>query len=100
MAKILRVRVPSRPLKKVLDKVRILWYCVAMKIKKFLSQNRRDFRAIFECEHCGHDQEAGGYDDAYFHAKVIPAMVCEKCGKIADNDYRPLTTKYAEGEDV
>lgn len=24
-----------------------------MKIKEFLSQNRRDFRAIFECEHCG-----------------------------------------------
>lgn len=44
-----------------------------MKIKKILSQNRRDFRAIYECEHCGN---------------------------IEKDDYRPLTTKYPEGMQV
>ncbi|WP_245535206.1 hypothetical protein [Selenomonas infelix] len=40
-----------------------------------------------------------GYDDAYFHAKVIPDKVCPKCGKTEreiDPNYRPLTTKYPE----
>lgn len=69
-----------------------------MKIQTIKSQHRRDFRAIFECEHCGHTHERGGYDDTYFHQKVIPAMKCPKCGKTAPKDYRPLTTKYPDGE--
>lgn len=68
-----------------------------MKIKRILHQHRRDFRAIYECEHCGYEKEDGGYDDAYFHNKVIPGMVCPKCGLKAGDDYRPLATKYPEG---
>ena len=68
-----------------------------MKIKKILSQHRRDFTAIYECEHCGHEVESGGYDDANFHNNVIPGFECEECGKTAPDDYRPLTTKYPEG---
>ena len=68
-----------------------------MKIKKILSQHRRDFRAIYECEHCGFEQEDSGYDDAFFHNQVIPSKVCPKCGKKAGEDYRPLATKYPEG---
>lgn len=68
-----------------------------MKIKKILHQHRRDFRAIYECEHCGYEHEDSGYDDAFFHKKVIPDMVCPKCGKKAGDDYRPLATKYPEG---
>ena len=68
-----------------------------MKIDKILSQNRRDFTAVYVCEHCDHTKEGYGYDDANFHQNVIPAMKCEKCGKTADEDYRPLTTKYPEG---
>lgn len=57
--------------------------------------------AIYECEHCGHTtKERGGYDDSYFHQTVIPAMKCEKCGKTAGEDYRPLTTKYPDGQQV
>jgi predicted RNA-binding Zn-ribbon protein involved in translation (DUF1610 family) len=67
-----------------------------MKIKKITSQSRRDFYAIYECEHCGHEKEGYGYDDAYFHKSVIPGMKCDSCGKMADKDYRPLTTKYEE----
>lgn len=69
-----------------------------MKIREITSQNRRDFHAIYECEHCGHSQSGSGYDDAYFHQLVIPAMACVKCKKTAADNYRPLTTKYAEGE--
>jgi len=66
-----------------------------MKIKKITDQIRRDFRAIYECEHCGHvTQEQSGYDDANFHQNVIPNMKCEKCGLTAGDDYRPLATKY------
>lgn len=71
-----------------------------MRIKKIISQSRRDFDAIFECEHCGNEEELPGYDDSYFHKEVIPKMKCSKCGKIADENYRPLTTKYPDGFQV
>jgi len=72
-----------------------------MKIKKFNSQHRRDFYADMECEHCGHiSKNVSGYDDANFHQNVIPKMKCPKCGKTSPDDYRPLTTKYAEHEVV
>jgi len=71
-----------------------------MKIKKIISQNRRDFRAIFECEHCTEEYEMGGYDDANFHNNVIPSFDCRKCGKKSPENYRPLTTKYPEGYQI
>ncbi len=71
-----------------------------MKIKTIVSQHRRDFTAIYECEHCGHEAEGRGYDDAHFHQKVIPTKQCTECGRTTSDDYRPLTTKYAEGETV
>lgn len=71
-----------------------------MHIKKILHQYRRDFTAIYECEYCGHEEQGSGYDDAYFHGKVIPAMKCKQCGKTADENYRPLTTKYPEGYQI
>lgn len=71
-----------------------------MKIKKILGQHRRDFTAIYECEHCGHETEGSGYDDDNFHRNVIPQIPCKECGKKAADDYRPLTTKYAAHEVV
>ena len=71
-----------------------------MKIKKIVSQNRRDFSAVYECEHCGATENGYGYDDVYFHRNVIPAMKCKACGKTADANYRPLTTKYEAHEVV
>ena len=69
-----------------------------MKIKKITWQNRRDFHAILECEHCGVESELkDGYDDSYYHNNVIPDMVCEKCGKKSSKEYKPLATKYEEG---
>lgn len=68
-----------------------------MKIKRIISQYRRDFQAEYVCEHCGWEKEGSGYDDERFHGSVIPNMQCEKCGKKAGPDYRPLTTKYPEG---
>ncbi len=71
-----------------------------MKIKKVLSQHRRDFRAIYECEHCGETTKAIGYDDSYFHNKVIPKMKCASCGKTAGADYQPHTPKYPDGMSI
>ena len=71
-----------------------------MKIKEIISQHRRDFKAIYECEHCGYTREGGGYDDANFHNNVIPKMECPGCKKKAGDNYRPLTTKYPEGFQV
>ena len=68
-----------------------------MKIQKITSQSRRDFDAIYECEHCGYKEEGRGYDDANFHQNVIPNMTCPQCKKKAGDDYRPLTTKYPAG---
>ena len=67
-----------------------------MRVFKILSQYRRDFRAVFECEHCGFKIEKTGYDDTNFHRNVIPDMRCEKCGKKADQNYRPLEPKYPD----
>lgn len=52
-----------------------------MKIKQITSQHRRDFTAIYECQHCGDEERASGYDDANFHQNVIPNMECGKCGQ-------------------
>lgn len=69
-----------------------------MKIKQIESQNRRDFTAVMVCEHCGHEElNKYGYDDAYYHQNVIPAMKCGNCGQTAKDDYQPMATKYPEG---
>ena len=71
-----------------------------MKIKTIISQYRRDFKAIFICQHCDHEETKSGYDDSYFHNKVIPDMDCSKCKKKADESYRPLSPKYPEGHQI
>jgi len=71
-----------------------------MKIKKIISQYRRDFMAIYECDHCENEIESDGYDDDNFHKNVIPMIRCEKCGEIAGSEYRPLKTKYETWEIV
>lgn len=71
-----------------------------MKIKAIESQHRRDFYAVYECEHCGATKRAAGYDDSYFHDQVIPNMVCDACGQKAPDNYRPLATKYPDGMQV
>lgn len=71
-----------------------------MKIKEIVSQSRRDFTAIYECEHCAHTHKASGYDDSNFHKNVIPTMPCPECKQTASDTYRPLATKYPEGFQV
>lgn len=71
-----------------------------MKIIEIIDQYRRDFTAIYECEHCGAIKRSRGYDDANFHQNVVPKMKCEKCGKTASESYRPLATKYPEGMQI
>jgi len=68
-----------------------------MKIVKIKSQHRRDFLAVYKCEHCDNEEEGRGYDDANFHNNVIPEMKCKECGKTAGDDYKPRSTKYPEG---
>lgn len=72
-----------------------------MKIREIISQNRRDFWAIYECEHCEFiTEKQSGYDDSYFHNEVIPNMECEKCKKKAGDNYRALSTKYPDGVQI
>lgn len=68
-----------------------------MFIKKIISQHRRDFQAIYECEHCGYNESGSGYDDSHFHNNVIPDKTCKHCGKKGGKDYRPLQTKHPDG---
>ncbi|MDO9464684.1 MAG: hypothetical protein Q7J67_05245 [bacterium] len=67
-----------------------------MKIKTIKFQDRRDFVAVYECEHCGYEKEDCGYDDTNFHHNIIPDMKCSQCGKKAGEGYRPLATKYPD----
>lgn len=71
-----------------------------MRIKRIERQDRRDFYATYECEHCGHEYYGPGYDDSNFHRNVVPMMKCSECGKTAGDDYRPLETKYPDGMQV
>lgn len=71
-----------------------------MKIKEIVSQTRRDFVAVYSCEHCGHGVKGSGYDDDYFHREVVPGMECTQCKKTSPEDYRPMVTKYAADEVV
>ena len=72
-----------------------------MKIKKILSQHRRDFSATLVCEHCENEQKLNsGYDDDNYHRNVIPKIKCDVCKKIAPEDNRPLTPKYQAHEVV
>ncbi len=71
-----------------------------MKIKKILSQNRRDLTAIYICEHCDAECTGNGYDDKFFHENIIPEMVCEECKKTSPETYMPETTKYPEGYQI
>jgi hypothetical protein len=63
-----------------------------MKIKEVTWQSRFDFEAILECEHCKNEQILMcGYDDSYYHARVLPSITCEKCkkdrsGNVTDQD--------------
>ena len=58
-----------------------------MKIKVIVNQHRRDFYAIYVCEHCGFEKKAAGYDDWHFHHNVLPKMTCDACEK-----YHQMTT--------
>jgi len=72
-----------------------------MKINYIISQHRRDFTALLECESCGsHEELNDGYDDDNYHRNVIPAMKCKKCGQVAPPSYRAMKTKYEQHEVV
>lgn len=71
-----------------------------MKIKEIIYQNRRDFKAIYECEGCGSAYENRGYDDRNFHDNVVPNMKCKSCGKSRIDlgiEGEFTQTKYPEG---
>lgn len=71
-----------------------------MRIKEIMTQHRRDFTAVFECEHCSATVTRSGYDDDDFHRNVVPSLECAACGKTAPENFRPLSTKYAAHEVV
>jgi len=54
-----------------------------VRIERKIDQHRRDFTALYVCEHCGAEKTDRGYDDRYFHETVIPSMACDACGKTA-----------------
>lgn len=57
-----------------------------MYIKRKTFQSRRDFHALMDCEFCDASsiELKTGYDDAYYHGTVIPAMKCASCGHSGD----------------
>ena len=69
-----------------------------------ISQHRRDFTAIIECEGCGNKQDLKrGYDDRNYHDNVIPNMACGACGKSRNElgiTQEPTPTKYESWEIV
>jgi transcription elongation factor Elf1 len=72
-----------------------------MRIKKIISQHRRDFTALMECEFCGHQKTNNrGYDDRHYHDNVIPNMKCDGCGESTLSKGGKIVwtpTKYPEG---
>lgn len=52
-----------------------------MIIVKETYRSRNDFKAVYKCELCGHEQEGWGYSDGFFYGTVMPNAICPKCGK-------------------
>ena len=75
-----------------------------MKIKKILTQHRRDFTAIMECEFCKEEEKLDtGYDDRNYHDNVIPDKKCKKCLKSTNSEggkIEHIETKYPEWKTV
>lgn len=64
-----------------------------MKIKAITWQMRNDYSAVMVCEHCGHESvDSAGYNDAFYHSRVIPAMSCPACGKDRAGDIKAKAT--------
>lgn len=57
-----------------------------MTIKKIIFHYRNDFKAIFQCDKCGHEFEAWGYSDANYYKNVIPNAICPECGLNAQGE--------------
>ena len=52
-----------------------------MIISKVTFSSGNDFTAVIGCEHCGeYTTLRYGYDDAFYHAHVIPSIKCPYCG--------------------
>lgn len=72
-----------------------------MKITKMISQHRRDFTAEITCEFCGNVEKLdSGYDDSYYHTRVLSNFECKKCGKSTVSGGAPIepqVTKYPDG---
>jgi len=65
-----------------------------MKIKTVESQHHRDFYAIYQCEHCGHEQRGPACATHFLAAVVVPTMACAECSKKDDDTSRVLAPKY------
>lgn len=53
-----------------------------MRIKQLDACYGRDLYGKLECEHCGNIEKlSGGYDDNYWHTKVLPSFNCASCQK-------------------
>lgn len=62
-----------------------------MKIFKINSQSTTAFLADLICEYCGNVKiNVLGYDDDFFHEKIMPIMKCEKCGSKTRNKGKQL----------
>jgi len=72
-----------------------------MIILRILSQNRRDLRVDFICEHClTVEKNKSAYDDDFFHEKIVPDMKCKRCHNKAHENYRALRTRYHKNQTV
>ena len=71
-----------------------------MKIKEILNQTRRDFTALYICEHCSYEYKGSGYDDTNFHQNVIPKMECKQCKKTSPENYRAYAPKYPDYQQI
>jgi len=73
-----------------------------MKLLEINSQYRRDFQADMKCEFCGNiEKDVSGYDDRYYHDKVIPDKKCGKCNKSTNSEGGTIDktiTKYSENQ--
>jgi hypothetical protein len=53
-----------------------------MKLIKKISQHRRDFTGLLECEFCKKQEHlSSGYDDSNYYNNVIPNFKCKSCNK-------------------
>lgn len=71
-----------------------------MYIEAISNQYGNDLYGTLKCEHCGSTEKlSGGYNDHFWHSKVLPSFHCTSCRKNRAGDMPSPEVQHAAQAD-